>query len=63
MKNKILLFGAFAVIVLSSSCKKCATCTYNDPTQGKLSTEVCSSSNSYETAIKVYEDNGWTCAK
>ena len=61
MKNKILFFGAVAILALTTSCEKCATCTYNDPTQGKLSTEVCSSGDSYDSAIKVYEDNGWTC--
>ena len=63
MKNIILFFGSIAILALSTSCEKCATCTFNDPELGKLSTEVCSSSHSYNSAIKVYEDNGWTCAK
>ena len=63
MKKIILFFGTVSIIALSTSCKKCATCTFNDPIQGKLSTEVCSSGHSYDSAIKVYEDNGWTCAK
>ena len=63
MKNIILFFGTITVLALSTSCKKCATCTYNDPELGKLSAEVCSSGQPYKSAIKVYEDNGWSCSE
>lgn len=63
MKNKILFIGTIAILAITTGCKKCATCTYNDPDKGELSTEVCSSGHAYDSAIEVYENNGWSCAK
>ena len=62
MKKAIILSSVIALMGITSSCKKCATCTFNDPEKGKISSEVCSSGNAYESAIKVHEDNGWSCA-
>ncbi len=61
MKKTIILASAIALIGITSSCEKCATCTINDPDQGKMTTEVCSNGNAYQSAIKVHEDNGWEC--
>lgn len=62
MKKALILASAIALIGITSSCQKCATCTINDPERGTISNEVCSSGNAYESAIKVHEDNGWSCA-
>ena len=61
MKKALILSSAIALIGITSSCQKCATCTINDPEEGKITNEVCNSGNAYESAIKVYEDNGYTC--
>jgi hypothetical protein len=62
--KKILLAGSIVMLsLLGTSCKKCATCTYNDPEEGKLETEVCSSGHAYESAIQFYEDQNWVCAE
>lgn len=62
MKKTILFLGVIAIASVTSSCQKCATCTYNDAEKGVLTNEVCSSGNSYKTAIEVHEDNGWSCS-
>ncbi len=62
MKKALILASAIALVAVTSSCQKCATCTINDPEAGKISNEICNSGNAYESAIKVHEDNGWNCA-
>ncbi len=61
MKKKVLFLASIAILAFTISCQKCATCTFNDPEKGTLTTEVCSSGHSYDSAIKVYEDNEWSC--
>lgn len=61
MKKIIILASAIAFIGITTSCEKCATCTINDPERGLMTNEVCSNGNSYDSAIKVYEDTGWEC--
>jgi len=63
MKKTLLFIGIAAFFGLTTSCQKCATCTFKDTKKGTLTTEVCSKGDSYDSAIKVYEDNGWSCAK
>ena len=66
LKNmkKILVAGSVILLsIIGTSCKKCATCTYNDPVKGQLETEVCSSGNAYQSAIDLYEEQNWTCAE
>jgi hypothetical protein len=62
MRKSLFLAVGITIIGLASSCDKCATCTFNDPEQGKLTNEVCSNGHAYTTAIEVHEDNGWDCA-
>lgn len=62
MKRSLILLAGVVLLGVTSACDKCATCTYNDPVQGKLTNEVCSNGHAYTTAIEVHEDNGWTCA-
>ena len=62
MKKTIVLSAVVAILGITTSCEKCATCTFNDPVKGQLTNEVCSSEHAYETAIATHEDNGWNCA-
>ncbi|MGB0391110.1 MAG: hypothetical protein ACPGRC_07100 [Salibacteraceae bacterium] len=62
MKRSLLFAAGIALLSITTSCDKCATCTYNDPEKGQLTNEVCSNGHSYTTAIEVHEDNGWSCA-
>lgn len=61
MKKTLLFAGVVAFFSLATSCQKCATCTYEDSEKGTLTSEVCSQGEAYNSAIKVHEDNGWTC--
>ena len=61
MKKTLLFAGVIAFFGLATSCQKCATCTFQDEEKGKLTSEVCSKGDAYDSAIKVHEDNGWTC--
>jgi hypothetical protein len=63
MKKTLLIAGVAAIFSLTTSCQKCATCTFKDAEKGTLTSEVCSQGDAYDSAIKVHEDNGWTCAK
>ncbi|MFT4752585.1 MAG: hypothetical protein ACI85Q_000117 [Salibacteraceae bacterium] len=62
MKKTILLSAVVAFLGLTTSCEKCATCTFNDPVKGTLTNEVCTNGHAYDNAIEVHEDNGWSCA-
>lgn len=63
MKKTLLFAGVIALFSITTSCQKCATCTFNDPEKGTITAEVCSKGEAYNSAIKVYEDTDWTCAK
>jgi hypothetical protein len=63
MKKTLLLLAVVALTAVTSSCQKCATCTIKDADKGTLTSEVCSKGDAYDAAIKVHEDNDWTCAK
>ncbi|HBH05897.1 MAG TPA: hypothetical protein DDX92_04765 [Flavobacteriales bacterium] len=60
MRYLITIAGIMAILS-STSCKKCTTCTFDDPERGKLSSEVCGKGNIYQSGIDTHEDNGWTC--
>lgn len=67
--NKILtlIICAGSVIALTTSCKKCATCTTlsDDPeTFGEtISEEVCGSGREYTDLVTIYERGAWTCTE
>ena len=56
-----------SIIVIGSgifaSCEKCATCTFNDPEEGVIRDEFCDKGHRYDSALKAYEDNNWSCSE
>ena len=62
MKKSLFFAAGIAVLSLTTSCNKCATCTYNDPEKGTLTAEVCSNGHANTSAIEAYEENDWNCA-
>ena len=63
---KKIIISTFVLISLASlnSCKKCSTCTFEDPTRGTLTSEdVCQKGKAYDQAMKQYDQRGWTCVK
>jgi hypothetical protein len=61
--KKVLIFGALLYLGVSvSSCKKCSTCTFNDPEKGTITSEdVCQKGKQYRRTLDIYEKNGWAC--
>ena len=62
MKKIFTILAAVAVVASLSSCKKCATCTFNDEEQGTLTEEFCNKGHQFDSALDAYEDNGWNCS-
>lgn len=47
-----------------TSCKKCSTCTFDDPVQGQLvSEDVCQKGRQYQDVLEMYDRNGWECTE
>ena len=61
MKKLGILFSAIALIALSTSCERCATCTFNDPDSGLITDDFCNKGRTFEDQKEVHEDNGWSC--
>jgi hypothetical protein len=58
------VFLVFSAIVLNTSCKKCATCTYTDEETGVVTTnEICNSPKIFENEKTTYERTGWVCVE
>lgn len=58
---KYVLF-VIAALVLNSSCKKCATCTYTEESTGAVTTnEICNTGKIFENEKETYEKTGWVC--
>lgn len=63
IKN-ILLFAAItASVVFAASCKRCATCTFDDPVYGTDTSDFCGKGNSYKDQMEQHEKNGWICVE
>ena len=63
MKKFFFLLIAAAFTVSISSCEKCATCTYNDPEDGLITSDFCSKGRAYEDQKAIHEDQGWSCTE
>ena len=50
-------------IIFFSSCEKCATCTYDDPINGKDTSDCCGKGNTYKSCRSAHEKNGWKCVE
>tara|TARA_B110000879_G_scaffold36803_1_gene51171 strand:+ start:12861 stop:13061 length:201 start_codon:yes stop_codon:yes gene_type:complete len=62
--KKLLFLFAMGSIISFSSCKKCSTCTFNDPEKGELeSKDVCQKGKQYNHVLDMYDRSGWTCTK
>ena len=67
--NKLLtlIICGGALLALSTSCKKCATCTTlsDDPvTEGEtITNEVCGVGRDYDDQILIHERGSWTCVE
>ncbi|MBD79411.1 MAG: hypothetical protein CL840_10850 [Crocinitomicaceae bacterium] len=63
---KRIIISAFVLVSLigMNSCKKCSTCTFQDPVQGTLKSEdVCQKGNAYKHSMDLYKENGWVCTE
>lgn len=63
---KKIIISTFVLVSLFSfsSCEKCSTCTFQDPSRGELvSEDVCQKGKAYDQAMKQYDERGWTCVK
>jgi hypothetical protein len=62
MKNIVVAGFVLTVSWGLVSCKKCATCTYQDSDRGVLkSEEVCQKGKQYRRTLEMYDKNGWSC--
>ncbi len=62
--RKVLFVVAVGSLALLSSCKKCATCTFDDPIKGELvSEDVCQKGKQFKHVMDVYERNEWVCTE
>lgn len=51
----------FAVVSMSFSCKRCASCTFDDPAFGQDTSDFCGKGNSYKDQLDRHEKSGWKC--
>ena len=62
MKKVVVSLVLATALFGLNSCKKCSTCTYEDPERGTLTSEdVCQKGKAYKHTIEQYENNGWSC--
>ena len=53
----------FIGVSLNYSCKRCATCTYDDAVFGQDTSDFCGSGNTYKDRLAQHEKNGWKCVE
>lgn len=63
MKKTFTILAAIVAVATFTNCERCATCTFNDETQGTLTEEFCNNGHQYDSALEAYEDNGWSCSE
>lgn len=64
LKSNIVLIAILAIgIFMTFSCKRCATCTFDDQVFGQDTSDFCGSGNSYSDQLKQHENNGWKCVE
>ncbi len=50
-------------IIFISSCKKCATCTYEDKAGVQDTSDYCGKGNPYKDWLDRHEKSGWKCTE
>lgn len=61
MKKGLLIIASVAIILLSNSCNKCATCTIYPGTTTKICEKSYSSKDDYNSAFHQLEAQGYNC--
>lgn len=62
--TNILVLIILALVMLPAfSCKRCATCTYDDPVFGQDTSDFCGSGNTYKDQLEQHEKSGWICVE
>lgn len=63
ISNIFIIVIVFIGIFLTFSCKRCATCTFDDAVFGQDTSDFCGSGNSYKDQLEQHEKNKWKCVE
>lgn len=61
--SSIFVLAIVSVVLFLASCKRCATCAYDDPVFGQDSSDFCGSGNTYKDQLEQHEKSGWICVE
>ena len=63
MKKSLFVLFALGAGLALSSCEKCATCTFDDPVDGELTSEFCNKSHAFTNNWDNHVESGWECVE